>query len=507
VASVEPRSPVTYWLTRAWFLRALGAIYFVAFFCAARQILPLVGAHGLLPATAYLAEVRAESGGPFAAFLASPGIFWLGTSDRFLIVTAWIGMAASLLVALGFANALVLGALWFLYMSFVHIGQVFYSFGWEILLLETGFLATFLCPLLRGEAFPARTPPPLVVIVLLRWLAFRVMLGAGLIKLRGDSCWRDLTCLLYHYETQPLPNPLSWLLHQTPPWFHRLEVLWNHFVELVVPFALFGPRRIRTIAGLVIIAFQTTLILSGNLSWLNYLTIVICLASLDDTTIALMTPARFRTRAAQAAALAPASSPRIQRHVTIALAILVGVLSIQPTLNLLSPAQAMNQSFDRLHLVNTYGAFGSVGRVRHEVILSGTYDDPTRPDAHWLEYDLPCKPGNIHRRPCIITPFQLRLDWQIWFAAMSDVERQPWLVHLIAQLLRGDRAPFSLLTPGPLHARPPRAIRADLYDYHFTRLGDGSRAWWRRERVAEYLRPLTLDDPALQRFLAAQGWQ
>jgi hypothetical protein len=408
-------------------------------------------------------------------------------------------------VLAGFADALLLGVLWLLYLSFVHIGQTFYAFGWEILLLETGFLALFLCPLVRGEAFPARTPPPMIVLVLLRWLAFRVMLGAGLIKMRGDPCWRDLTCLAYHYETQPLPNPLSWLLHQTPPWFHHLEVLWNHVIELVVPFALFGPRRVRTIAGLLTIAFQTTLVLSGNLSWLNYLTITICLACLDDRTLAVLVPRRFRLRAAQAAAAAP-PPPRAQRIITIGLTILVAVLSIAPTVNLLSSRQAMNDSFDPLHLVNTYGAFGSVGRVRREVILSGTDDDPAAPDARWLEYDFPCKPGTVTRRPCVIAPYQLRLDWQIWFAAMSEAERQPWLVHLVAQLLRGDRPTRALLAPGPFTDHPPRAIRADLYEYHFTHLGAPSPAWWHRQRVAEYLRPLTLEDQALTRYLADHGW-
>jgi hypothetical protein len=495
----------TFWLTRALFLRGLGAIYLVAFASLVSQLRPLLGAEGILPVVDYLAALRAQAGG--AAILASPTIFWLSASDGFLSATAWLGLAGAVVVLAGRANALVMAALWVLYLSFVHVGQVFYGYGWEILLLETGFLAIFLCPLLRPADLAVQTPPPVIVLFLLRWLAFRLMFGAGLIKLRGDTCWRDLTCLIYHYETQPLPNPISWVLHQTPPWFHRLETLWNYFIEVVVPFALFGPRPARTIAGLLTIAFQTTLIISGNLSWLNYLTIVICLACFDDRTLSRVIPARVRQRFAEvaAAATAAARSPA-QRPVVIALAVVVGVLSIQPAINLLSPEQAMNASFDRLHLVNTYGAFGSVGRVRHEVILSGTWDDPGSADAHWREYELPCKPGDVHRRPCVIAPFQLRLDWQIWFAAMSTVDRQPWLVHLIAQLLEGKRGALSLLAGDPFGGRPPRAIRAELYEYHFTRFGDGAGAWWRRERVAEYLRPLTLADPALRKFLQARGW-
>jgi hypothetical protein len=166
----------------------------------------------------------------------------------------------------------------------------------------------------------------------------------------------------------------------------------------------------------------------------------------------------------------------------------------------------MNTSFDPLGLVNTYGAFGSVGRERHEVILEGT--DSAAPDerAVWQEYELPCKPGDVHRRPCFITPYHYRLDWQIWFAAMSRYERQPWLVHFVAKLLRGDRGARSLLARDPFPDRPPRYIRAELYRYEFTRIGDGSGAWWRRTRVREYMPPVSASDPGLRRFLAAHGW-
>ena len=141
-----------------------------------------------------------------------------------------------------------MAVLWALYMSFVHVGQDWYGFGWEIQLLETGFLAIFLCPPLDPRPFPRR-PPPREIIWLLRWLIFRIMLGAGLIKLRGDPCWRQLTCLFYHYETQPIPNPLSRTLHFMPAWFHRAGVLFNHLTELVAPWFVFGPRRARLAAG------------------------------------------------------------------------------------------------------------------------------------------------------------------------------------------------------------------------------------------------------------------
>jgi hypothetical protein len=187
--------------------------------------------------------------------------------------------------------------------------------------------------------------------------------------------------------------------------------------------------------------------------------------------------------------------------VAYALAALVLYLSIAPVLNLLGSRQVMNGSFDRLHLVNTYGAFGSVGRLRNEVILQGSPDG-----TNWREYEFKCKPGNVNRPPCFIAPYQLRIDWQIWFAAMEDPGSNPWLIHLIAQLLHNDRGALSLLANNPFPDEPPKVIRTELYEYHFTRRGDATHAWWTRQRVDQYLPPLALDNPALQRFLESRGW-
>ena len=300
-----------------------------------------------------------------------PTLFWLDASDGFLQAMAWLGVVLSLPVLLGFANGVLLAALWALYMSFVHVGQVWYGFGWEIQLLETGFLAIFLCPLLDPRPFPRR-PPPIAIIWLLRWLTFRIMLGAGLIKLRGDSCWRDLTCLYYHYETQPIPNPLSRSLHFMPHWFNRCGVLFNHLTELVAPWFVFGPRPARLAAGVVMTAFQVFLILSGNLSFLNWLTVVPVLACFDDAFLARLLPGRLVRASRQAAEVARPS--RAQQLVAGGVAALVAILSVAPVSNLLSGHQVMNTSFDPFDLVNTYGAFGSVGRERDEIVFEGTND-------------------------------------------------------------------------------------------------------------------------------------
>ena len=498
------RDNSSYWLTRFVLLRLLGFIYFIAFLAAANQIVPLVGENGLLPARTFLERVALHFGSRSDGFLQLPSIFWCGISDRFLAGTAWAGVALSAVVLLGYANAIIMALLWALYMSFLNVGQDWYGYGWEIQLLETGFLAVFLCPLLDGRPFPRRAPPKLVI-WLFRWLIFRIMLGAGLIKLRGDPCWRDLTCLYYHYETQPIPNPLSWWLHFRPHWFHKLGVLWNHFIELIVPWFAFWPRTARHIAGALLASFQVILILSGNLSFLNWLTIVPALACFDDSLLA-----KFLPRALVAGSTLAAASARPSRAQDIAAAavtVLVAVLSIAPVANLLSSRQVMNTSFNRLHLVNTYGAFGSVGQVRTEIVFEGTDESVLTDATRWKEYEFKAKPGDPHRRPVIVAPYQPRLDWQIWFAAMSTPEQYPWTLHFIRKLLHNDPGTLSLIANNPFPDRPPRYIRAQYYRYEFAPPGDPSGAWWKRTLLGSWLPPLSQDDPRLIRFLAVYGWE
>jgi hypothetical protein len=497
------RPAPAYWLTRFVFLRMLGLVYTVAFAIVVLQGEGLFGSRGLLPIADYMGQLGRAYGGGAEAFLEAPTLFWLSASDAWLRACAWLGLALSLALLLGLANAPLLALLWLLYGSYVHVGQIFTGYGWDILLLETGFLAIFLAPLWRLRPFPRASPPSFVVIVLLRWLTLRLMLGAGLIKLRGDPCWRDLTCMVFHYETQPNPNPLSWYLHHLPVWFHQLEVLGNHAVELVAPLFVFGPRPLRRAAGVSIIGFQVLLILSGNLSFLNWLTIVIAIACLDDGVLRKLVPARWLARLD--ASVAGARSGRASQIVAFVLAALVAVLSVSPVLNLVSRHQSMNAGFDPFFLVNTYGAFGSITRERFEIVLEGTADDPADPAARWVEYEFRCKPGAPARRPCWISPYHLRLDWQMWFQAMPRSGPERWFLHLVAKLLEGDAATRALLAPGPFETEPPRAIRAQYYAYRFTRPGESG--WWERRLVRPYLPPLERDDPRLVEALRRSGWR
>jgi hypothetical protein len=484
-------------------LRGLGFVDAVAFWALYRQMDGLIGSRGLVPVTPYLTRLKEVLGGK--VFIELPTLFWITSSDGVMHALCLLGLALSLMAMAGFANVWTMAIVWALYSSFVRVGQIFYGYGWELLMLEAGFLAIFLAPV-RGFRVLGTEAPPSAVVWLFRWLLFRVMFGAGLIKLRGDPCWVQLTCLAYHYETQPNPNPLSASFHALPLAVHELGAAFNHLVEVVAPFGLFGPRRVRHVAGVLVVVFQVVLILSGNLSFLNWLTIVVALAAFDDSFFERLSPGRLGARLrARLAALGEGTPPSPGRVLTLRLLVgAVALLSVFPVVNMLSPEQAMNRSFDPFQIVNTYGAFGSVERERHEVVLEGTWDDPLSGDARWLEYEFPCKPGDPRRRPCLVSPYHYRLDWQMWFAGLSDASREPWIVKLVYELLRENHTVTALLAKDPFRDRPPRYVRALLYRYRFA--PRTAAAFWERDLLGEYLRPLSKDDAELLTFLRRRGW-
>jgi hypothetical protein len=500
VARDDPGRP-GHWLTRLVLLRLLGLVYLMAFLTLVNQGPALIGTRGLLPASDFLDDVARQLGSRAAGFAEMPSLFWLSASDAMLRAAGWIGVAVSLAVLAGYANAILLGVLCALQISVINVGQTFYAFGWEIQLVETGFLCIFLCPLFDGRPF-SRRPPPAIVIWLLRWLAARIMWGAGLIKLHGDSCWRDLTCLDFHFETQPVPSPLTRLFHALPPGAHEVGVVFNHLVELAAPFLIFGPRRLRNLAGALMVSLQVILILSGNLSFLNWLTLVPILACFDDGLWRRVLPAALVSRADAARAVAAPS--RAQGLSVAALAVAIVALSVSPVVNMLSGTQIMNTSFTRLPLVNTYGAFGSVGRERLQLVFEGTLDETVTAETAWRPYQFKCQPGDPARRPCWMSPYHRRLDWLLWFAAMGSPRDYPWAVHLVDKLLEADPATLALLAGDPFGGAPPRLVRVDLYRYRLT--PPGAKFWWTRTRLGPWLPPLGRDNPELQDFLRAQGW-
>ena len=460
-----------YVVARLLFQRALAGIYLIAFVVTLRQFRPLLGERGLLPVPQFLAQVD---------FLDAPSLFHWRYSDRLLVAVAWAGIVLSAVALFGVTDLvplpvalLVWFALWALYLSIANVGQTFYGFGWESLLCETGFLAIFL-----GNA---EVSPPITIVFLARWLLFRVEFGAGLIKMRGDQCWRDLTCLYYHHETQPMANPLSWYFHHLPKRFHRFEVLGNHFAQLVAPVFLFAPQPIATLAGAVVFGTQAWLVLSGNFAWLNVVTMALALMALDD-------------RLLTGAALGPGTDVPWFTALTLLYTALVLFLSYRPARNLLSRRQLMNYSFDPFHIVGTYGAFGSVTKERDEVIVEGTEEPVLTPRTAWREYEFKAKPGDVMRRPPQYAPYHLRLDWLMWFAAMSSPLYHEWFGPFLAKLLLADAPTLRLLRLDPFDGKRPQFVRARLFRYRFTTAAERREtgAWWHRELIGDYVRPVSL---------------
>jgi hypothetical protein len=473
---VDWLSAPDYRLTRFVLERGLGLIYLVAFLVALNQFPALLGEHGLLPAPRFLRR---------ASFREAPSLFHFHYSDRLLRAVSIAGLVLSAALVAGLPQAgplwlpmLVWLVLWVLYLSIVNIGQQFYAFGWESILLEAGFFAIFL-----GNA---GTSPPFLVLILFRWLAFRVELGAGLIKLRGDACWRDLTCMDYHHETQPIPNPLSRQAHLLPPGFHRAEVVGNFVAQLGAPILLFFPQPVAGIGALLMVGTQAYLVLSGNYAWLNVLTMVAAASAVPDRFLAWVLPIAGTPELAQPPAWFVAA--------VLLVTALVAVLSYWPVANLFARRQLMNYAFNRLHLVGTYGAFGSITRERYEVVVEGTSAPRPDPEAEWREYEFKAKPGDPRRRPRQVAPYHLRLDWLMWFAALSPRYADPWFRELVGRLLASDRQMLRLLGRNPFPDTPPVWIRARYFRYRFTTRAErrATGAWWSREPAGDFLTPVTL---------------
>ncbi|HXH30650.1 MAG TPA: lipase maturation factor family protein [Bacteriovoracaceae bacterium] len=469
-------APDYFWI-RLIFERGVAVLYFVAFTSALNQFPALLGEKGLLPVKDFLRQV---------GFKDAPSLFHWKYSDHLLKIVCWVGMGTSAGITLGFLSTapilvhlLCWLLLYFLYLSIVNVGQDFYGFGWETMLLEVGFFTAFMGP--------AWVTPGWIPIIILRWMLFRTEMGAGLIKLRGDPCWRNLTCLYYHHETQPLPNPWSRYFHHMPKWGHRSGVVFSHFVQLIVPFGLFFPQPIAQVCGALIIAHQLILVISGNYSWLNWLTIVLGLLAFQDP--------------GESGASAPI--PQWFLLLQVGAGFLTLYLSYRPLLNLFSPKQRMNFCWNRWHLVGAYGAFGSVTRDRYEINLEGTTDERLSEETRWEEYTFKGKPVKLDRLPALVAPYHLRLDWMIWFlpftVGVSGEQiyvrgHEMWFLRLMQKLLRNEPLILKLLKDNPFTGAPPTFVRARFYRYNFTSSAEykSSNNLWKRKYLGDFLPPVSL---------------
>ncbi len=497
---VDGFAAVDYGFAREVLQRGIAALYLVAFVSTLNQFRPLLGERGLLPAPALLDWIAQK---PERRRMLHPTLFSrVRYTDRRLVVLCSCGIVVAALLVIGIPQwgppwvpMLCFLALWLGYMSIVSIGQTFYSFGWEMLLLECGFLAAFLGS--RDQH------PPVVVIVLFWWLVFRLEFGAGMIKIRGGREWRDLTAMTFHHETQPMPGPLSRQAHLLPRWFHEAEVVGNHFAQLVVPFFLFVPllslwvegpvpQIIGAVAAAIVIATQVWLVVTGNFAWLNWATIVIAFAGIGLPSVV--------ERPFDSLSLAQGGSPRDETLfsdiplywivITSAVGLLYIVLSWPSLQNLFARRQLMNASFNRWQLANAYGAFGTVTKERIELVVEGSASE----DADdWREYEFKGKPEDVRRMPRQFAPYHLRLDWLMWFLPLGR-SLDDWFTVFLLRLLEADAATLALLRVDPFDGRPPRWVRVVSYRYRFAtraeRKAEGVR-WVRSER-REVLGPLGL---------------
>jgi hypothetical protein len=483
-----------HWASRAVFLRALGLVYAVAFLGFALQARGLFGAQGILPIAEFLSEQRRTLGA--SAPLHVPSLFWLSTSDGALAMAAWTGVVLGLLMVAGCASSAVLGAAWVLYLSFVTTGQVFAGSVSDLVLLEAGVLAVLSSPGLRWKAAFAPAWP---VVFLLRWLAFRVLLGSAIGRLRSDPCWGSLTCLPEYLETRPGPTLASFYLHALPLPVHRLASFVSLFVELVVPFGFFGPKRLRAIAGAATVVASALAMFFTNAQFASLVVLALALFCFDDDVL---------ERSAITRRLVVRDATKVDRRRFTAISAACAVLFVLSLLLLprtLSPMPGTEPSLEPLHLVSTYGVIEGVERARTEVVFEGTQDDVARGPAHWTEYELPCKPGDPARAPCAPSPYVHRFDLRLWQAALGDFRREPWVIRVVDDLLRENRAVTALFARDPFAGKPPRFVRAERYRYRFS--GANEPPYWRREPIDEFVRPVSTEDPALREYLLRHGWE
>lgn len=466
------------------FLRLLALTYLVAFASYWLQLDGLVGPHGLLPAERFFAAVRAQEGGK--VWWELPSLCWVFGAGRFLPVLCVAGIIISFLLFVGVAPALCLGLLWAGYLTLVGAGQLFYSFQWDSLLLETTLLAIFLAP---WSWLPLWRPvePPRLGRWLLWWLLIRLMLLSGAVKLTsGDPVWRNLTALTFHYETQPLPTPIAWFAHQLPPWVQATCCAIMFGIELLAPLLLAAPRRLRHPAALALIGLMLLISLTGNYTFFDFLTIALCVLCLDDAWWSRWIRPRVT-------AFVPRSAPRwlpVSFAVCVfAFTLVQGAARLAGGASLPAAYWKVAQAVDGFRSLNSYGLFAVMTTTRPELIIEGSDDG-----RDWLAYELPHKPGDLARRPDFVAPYQPRLDWQLWFAALEDPRQNPWVLALCEHLLRGTPEVLGLFAHNPFPGHPPRFIRVIRYEYHFTapaeRAANGH--WWRRTPLDYYVEPTSL---------------
>lgn len=482
----------SFYCARNLFLRLLGGVYFLAFFSLVFQAQALWGSHGILPAADYIEAVRHYYGPDcYFKFLT---IFWFNASDAFFVYACYLGMIFSVILMAGLVPAVSCLVLWFLYISFINIGQDFMSFQWDILLVEVGFLSIFLSPW-GWKLNTAKGKLSWVIVILLQIVLFKVMVQSGLVKLLShDKTWADLTAMTYHYWTQPIPNPFSWYIHHLPPWFHKVSCFMMFVIELFVPLWIFMGRRMRLAAVVPLIGLQGLILATGNYCFFNLLIIVLCVLLIDDQTFRSIGASKWMSRIVpDGKAPQPARWFHfIKPGICLAVAVIICLLNVNHIIRMSFGRKAVpvvmkaiEDAADPFLISHSYGLFAVMTTRRPEIIVEGSLDGRT-----WEAYEFRYKPGDLKRRPPQVAPFQPRMDWQMWFAALSGhVERSPWFLNMLERLARNEPSVLKLFAHNPFEGSSPKYLRAKLYYYEFTSPEQRHETgqWWKRSYWKMYL--------------------
>ncbi len=465
--------PSSYLLTESIFLRLLGLVYLSAFGSLWPQVLGLIGSRGVVSAATGLAAMRSEVGS-WQAFFISPSLFFLGINDQLLVGCCVAGCIFSLLLMAGLLHRVAAFACWALYLSIVSVGAPFLNFQWDALLLECGALAVF-----AGAPW---------LVWAYRFLLFRLMFQSGAIKfLSGDVNWSNLHALRFHFLTQPLPNPIAYYVYRSPSGLLDGLTAATLIIEVIIPFGLFGPRRVRQIAVAFLASLQVSIILTGNYAFFNWLTLALCVWGLDDRTFAAWQHLLLlrRRRVSMGAPVL-----RSIGNVLLAVYLLLSAAQIATMFRsgLARPFRTALSFTAPFELVNSYGLFAVMTTDRPEIVLQGSNDQ-----VDWRDYSFPYKPGELHRSLPWIAPYQPRLDWQMWFAALGSYGENAWVGNLMYCILVGDPAVLKLLDTPPF-PKPPRYLRAVTFDYTFTTPAERRQtgAVWKRTARGIWFGPVSL---------------
>jgi hypothetical protein len=487
-------APPGYLLARWLFLRALGLIFFSAFYSLAYQIRGLIGPNGILPAQNYLAQVAHVLGS--ARFWYAPTVFWWSASDRFLLGVVIVGMAASLLLTLNIFPRGMLVICMIAFLSFIAAAQDFASYQSDGMLLEAGFIGLFFVPTGWRPRWGAVDPPSRASRYLLIWLMFRIYFESGIAKILGhDPEWRNFTAMDEYYQNGPLPTWIAWYAHQLPHWFHAATAVLTLALELILIFAIFLPRPSRIALFFLITAWQMGIILTSNYAFLNYLVLVLGFLLLDDRFLVRFVPHRFRPDPAPSPqtgeTMAPGGKPGWQAQLRLWLQAISLTWIFYATsallLLMLFPAApipaAPVRALEPFRIANEFGLFAVMTRGRYEIEFQGSRDG-----VEWEAYPFRNKPQDVHSAPRIYAPYQPRFDWNLWFASLGNWREYPWVVQVEERLLTGSPDVLALFAGNPFPGQPPEQIRVVVWQYWFTNMAvkRTQGLWWRREERGLY---------------------